>query len=236
MVCGGEMGQKCSKSWTSPLVGVSRERAQWVSSVFLVLSWFLYSCLGRRSTGVTKNITSGSVTLPCWRIEERFNEIQSSLIFICIFFLLRHLNISENTSWRKGTAPLLKCCSLAFFFSFSSFSWDSFLTLCFTQDFDLVIHFTHWCSCTYFVSIHHSYMVFPCFLLPFYCWSTQRGTCESWANICFHSATCAWDETFDFFIIICFVHYTNDQFKLLFSFSFVQQRNSTTHSRIILEV
>lgn len=135
MVCEGEMGQKCSKSWTSPLVGVSRERAQWVSSVFLVLSWFLYSCLGRRSTGVTKNITSGSVTLPCWRIEERFNEIQSSLIFICIFSLLRHLNISENTSWRKGTAPLLKCCSLAFFF---------FFFILFTFFFNLMFHSGFW--------------------------------------------------------------------------------------------
>lgn len=119
----------------------------------------------------------------------------------------------------------LKYWSLAFHSCTFLFERLEHFLCCFTQNFSFVIlHNNHnmhlFCTWTHSPS---QCIVFP-HLLPFYCWSTQRGTREVLSWRCytrFDSTTRAWDETVDFHLLL-YIHVSRWLGWSLFLFSYVR--------------
>lgn len=160
----------------------------------------------RKSTGVPNNIDNDFV------VHCEGESSHSFTSFTAVLFLLWHGKRLKNEG-HLIPAPFL-------FLNFCTFlllkDRDTFFfTLCFTQDINLEIFFRiqPTITCTYFVNILHM-KSFPfsvhlsfCHFLPFYCWLTQRGTCEvlswrHWHLVWFYHMCLRWNSL----LFFCSVH------------------------------
>lgn len=157
------------------------------------------SCWGKAQVWLVTRMKALFQTCePPWRMPGLQNWTSS-----CIIYTSAVLPVASEGPRMKGvkSLPLEKKKKSLHFWFFKRLG--NFITLCFTQDFDLTFHAFMSKCCKW----NHSHVHYVLLFLPFYSWSTQRGTCEvlgwsHWHPVWFYHMCLRWNLWFFLYIYV----------------------------------